>query len=137
MKDSLQRRLIEILAEWELTPTADPLAGFASIVQPVQDSDRRRCALKISNLDAETRGESTTFQLWHGRGAVDLLLRGPSSWRTPPRMARPSPHRRAGRGGVRADRTPLRPTAPARITQAGIVLRPRGRVAKGSWRPRA
>lgn len=77
MKETLQRRLTELLVEWELTPTADPISEHASVVQPVLDPDKRPCALKIHPVDAETRGEAATLQLWRGRGAVELLRADP------------------------------------------------------------
>lgn len=78
MDETLQRRLTEMLAEWELTPTADSIPGHASVVQPVLDADRRRCALKVVDvLDQDSRGEPAALQLWRGRGAVELLRADP------------------------------------------------------------
>lgn len=77
MDVTLQRRLTEMLAEWSLTPTADPIPGLASVVQPVTDPDQRRFALKINLLDPETRGEPAALQIWRGRGAVELLRADP------------------------------------------------------------
>ncbi|WP_432557776.1 aminoglycoside phosphotransferase family protein [Granulicoccus sp. GXG6511] len=73
----LERTLRELLAEWQLTPVDEPFAGVASLVQPVHDRAGFRCCLKVSTVEESNRGESATLQVWHGRGAVELLRADP------------------------------------------------------------
>ena len=80
--DRLPRRTGDLLAEWHLTPVADTLHGFCSLVVPVEDADGRRAALKVAfDGDDESLHEGLALQRWGGRGAVRLL--------------RADPHRRA------------------------------------------
>jgi streptomycin 6-kinase len=80
--DRLPRLAGELLDEWHLTPVADSLHGFCSLVVPVTDADGARAALKVSfDGDEESLHEGLALQKWGGRGAVRLL--------------RADPHRRA------------------------------------------
>ncbi len=74
---TLDRLLREMLNEWELSPTADPILRVASIVQPVTDRDKRRLMLKVVEPDPETRGEIPALQVWKGVGAVELMRADP------------------------------------------------------------
>ncbi|KQV67566.1 aminoglycoside resistance protein [Nocardioides sp. Root122] len=80
--DRLPRLAGELLDEWHLTPVADSLHGFCSLVVPVTDASGARAALKVSfDGDEESLHEGLALQKWGGRGAVRLL--------------RADPHRRA------------------------------------------
>lgn len=74
---TLDRLLTQMLAEWELSPTAEPIHRVASIVQPVADRDKRRCVLKVTRIEPDLRGEIPALQVWQGRGAVDLMRADP------------------------------------------------------------
>ena len=80
--DRLPRLADELIDDWHLTPTADPLHGFCSLVVPVLDPDGTAAALKVTfDGDDESLHEGLALQRWGGRGAVRLL--------------RADPHRRA------------------------------------------
>ena len=80
--DRLPRLTDELLADWHLVPTADPLHGFCSLVVPVTDADGAPAALKVTfDGDDESLHEGLALQHWGGRGAV--------------RLRRSDPHRRA------------------------------------------
>jgi streptomycin 6-kinase len=76
--DRLPTRTGELLEEWELRPSAEPLHGFASLVQPVVTGDGERGALKVTfDGDDESEHEGLALQRWGGRGAVRLLRADP------------------------------------------------------------
>ncbi|MCY7395752.1 MAG: aminoglycoside phosphotransferase family protein [Nocardioides sp.] len=72
----LPRVLSELLAEWDLTPSAPTLHGHTAVVVPVGSA-----VLKVAFPDEESEHEALALQRWGGRGAVRLL--------------RADPHRRA------------------------------------------
>jgi len=74
---ALHATLRDLIAEWQLTPVDEPIAGIASLVQPVLDADGTRRALKVAVAEDSNRGESATLQVWRGRGAVELLRADP------------------------------------------------------------
>jgi streptomycin 6-kinase len=76
--DRLPRLAGELLEEWRLAPTADPLHGFCSLVVPVVDADGTHAALKVTfDGDDESAHEGLALQHWGGRGAVRLLRADP------------------------------------------------------------
>jgi streptomycin 6-kinase len=76
--DLLPRRTDEVLAEWELRPTASSVHGYCSLVVPVTDADGRAGALKVSfDGDEESLHEGLALQHWAGRGAVRLQRADP------------------------------------------------------------
>ena len=80
--DRLPRLADDLIRDWHLTPAADPLHGFCSLVLPVLDADGVPAALKITfDGDEESLHEGLALQRWGGRGAVHLR--------------RADPHRRA------------------------------------------
>lgn len=80
--DRLPRLADDLLHDWHLTVTADPLHGYGSLVVPVLDADEAHAALKIGfDGDDESVHEGLALQRWGGRGAVHLQ--------------RADPHRRA------------------------------------------
>ena len=80
--DRLPRLTDDLVRDWHLTPAADPLHGFCSLVLPVLDADGVPAALKITfDGDEESFHEGLALQRWGGRGAVHLQ--------------RADPHRRA------------------------------------------
>ena len=80
--DRLPRLTADMLDEWHLTPTGEPLHGYCSIVVPVADADGVAGGLKISfDGDDESLHEGLALQRWGGQGAV--------------RLRRADPHRRA------------------------------------------
>lgn len=80
--DRLPQLARDLLDQWHLTPTADALHGYCSLVVPVVDADGVAGALKISfDGDEESLHEGLALQRWGGHGAV--------------RLRRADPHRRA------------------------------------------
>ena len=80
--DRLPRLADDLVRDWHLTPAADPLHGFCSLVLPVLDADGVPAALKVTfDGDEESLHEGLALQRWGGRGAVHLQ--------------RADPHRRA------------------------------------------
>ena len=80
--DRLPRLADDLVRDWHLTPAADPLHGFCSLVLPVLDADGVPAALKVTfDGDVESLHEGLALQRWGGRGAVHLR--------------RADPHRRA------------------------------------------
>lgn len=78
----LPRLADELLDEWRLTPVADALHGYCSLVVPVVDADGVPGGLKVTfDGDDESLHEGLALQHWGGRGAV--------------RLRRADPHRRA------------------------------------------
>ena len=76
--DRLPQLTATLLDEWHLTPTAEPLHGFCSIVVPVDDADGVAGALKISfDGDEESLHEGLALQRWGGQGAVRLRRADP------------------------------------------------------------
>lgn len=76
--DRLPRLTDDLLAEWHLRPTGDPLHGYCSLVVPVSAADGGPAALKISfDGDEESLHEGLALQHWAGRGAVRLLRADP------------------------------------------------------------
>ena len=76
--DRLPRLADDLLAEWELHPTSEPLHGFCSLVVPVRDADGTPAALKVTfDGDDESLHEGLALQHWAGRGAVRLLRADP------------------------------------------------------------
>ena len=76
--DRLPRLTGDLLDEWHLTPVADSLHGFCSLVVPVTDADGARAALKVSfDGDEESLHEGLALQKWGGRGAVRLVRADP------------------------------------------------------------
>ena len=76
--DRLPRLTDELLAEWELRPTGDPLHGYCSLVVPVVDVDGTSGGLKVTfDGDVESRHEGLALQHWGGRGAVRLQRADP------------------------------------------------------------
>ncbi len=76
--DRLPRLADELLADWHLRPTGEPLHGYCSLVLPVTDADGAPAALKISfDGDEESRHEGLALQHWAGRGAVRLQRADP------------------------------------------------------------
>jgi streptomycin 6-kinase len=80
--DRLPQLASGLLEEWHLTPAAEPLHGYCSLVVPVRDADGVAGALKVSfDGDEESLHEGLALQRWGGQGAV--------------RLRRADPHRRA------------------------------------------
>ncbi len=78
----LPRLTDELLDDWRLTPVADALHGYCSLVVPVVDADGAPGGLKVTfDGDDESLHEGLALQHWGGRGAV--------------RLRRADPHRRA------------------------------------------
>jgi streptomycin 6-kinase len=76
--DRLPQLVRDLLDEWHLTPTADTLNGYCSLVVPVDDADGVAGALKISfDGDEESLHEGITLQRWGGDGAVRLRRADP------------------------------------------------------------
>jgi streptomycin 6-kinase len=76
--DRLPRLAEDVLADWNLRPTAPPLHGFCSLVVPVVDPDGAAAALKVSfDGDEESLHEGLALQRWGGNGAVRLLRADP------------------------------------------------------------
>jgi streptomycin 6-kinase len=76
--DRLPQLTAALLDEWHLTPTAESLHGFCSIVVPVDDADGVAGALKISfDGDEESLHEGLALQRWGGQGAVRLRRADP------------------------------------------------------------
>ncbi|NYE37814.1 streptomycin 6-kinase [Nocardioides cavernae] len=76
--DRLPRLVEDLLAGWHLTPTAEPLHGYVSLVVPVDDADGVAGALKIGyDGDDESLHEGLALQHWGGRGAVRLRRADP------------------------------------------------------------
>ena len=76
--DRLPRLTDELVADWHLSPTADPLHGYCSLVVPVTDADGGPAALKVTfDGDDESLHEGLALQHWGGRGAVRLLRADP------------------------------------------------------------
>lgn len=76
--DGLPRLAADLLAEWELRPTGDPLHGYVSLVVPVVDADGVPGALKVTfDGDDESLREGLALQHWGGRGAVRLRRADP------------------------------------------------------------
>ncbi len=74
---ALQRRITELLADWELTPIGEPMAGHTATVLPVTDAVGERRALKVAFDETDNLGEIPTLQLWGGRHAVRMLRADP------------------------------------------------------------
>ncbi|MCF8590497.1 aminoglycoside phosphotransferase family protein [Gordonia liuliyuniae] len=75
--DRLPRLCDDLLDEWALTSTGDPMHGFASIVLPVRGSIGD-AVLKIGfDGSPETRQEHLALQHWAGDGAVQMLRADP------------------------------------------------------------
>ena len=76
--DRLPQLTGALLDEWHLTPTAEPLHGFCSLVVPVVDADGVPAALKVTfDGDDESLHEGLALQHWGGRGAVRLRRADP------------------------------------------------------------
>lgn len=76
--DGLPRLAADLLAEWELRPSGDPIHGYASLVVPVVDADGVPGALKVTfDGDDESLHEGLALQHWGGRGAVRLRRADP------------------------------------------------------------
>lgn len=76
--DRLPGRTAGLLEEWELTPVAEPLHGYTSLVVPVTTPDGARAALKVTfDGDDESEHEGLALQRWAGGGAVRLLRADP------------------------------------------------------------
>jgi streptomycin 6-kinase len=76
--DRLPRLAEDLIGEWRLTATAEPLHGYVSLVVPVDDEDGVPGALKISyDGDDESLHEGLALQHWGGRGAVRLRRADP------------------------------------------------------------
>lgn len=71
--ESLPRVIGELLDRWCLRRAGSPWYGMCAVVVPVRGEDGRRCALKVSWVDDETRLEPVALRAWAGRGAVALL----------------------------------------------------------------
>ncbi|MFJ9697762.1 aminoglycoside phosphotransferase family protein [Kitasatospora sp. NPDC101183] len=69
----------ESMERWELRPDGPPAHGVVALVLPVRRADGSRAALKLQQVDEETRGEPLALHAWGGRGAVRLLDGEPST----------------------------------------------------------
>lgn len=77
--DRLPKLTRDALAEWELALDGPAMHGFCSLVLPVRTPGGRPAALKLAfDLDDESAHEHLALQLWHGRGAVQLLRADPA-----------------------------------------------------------
>ncbi|GAB2974343.1 aminoglycoside phosphotransferase family protein [Amycolatopsis acidiphila] len=63
--------------EWQLSPDGEPMHGCLGVVLPVTRADGSPAALKLTRVDAETRGEPVALSTWHGSGSVLLLESAP------------------------------------------------------------
>jgi streptomycin 6-kinase len=68
----------DLLQEWRLQPTGDPLTGWTAIVVPVQRHDGSAAMLKICWPHRESAGEHLALRRWAGDGAVRLLAAEPA-----------------------------------------------------------
>ena len=69
----------EMLERWNLTPSGDPMHGWAALALPVRDADGRHAVLKLQAVDEETVGEPVALRIWDGDGAVRLLADDPAT----------------------------------------------------------
>ncbi|MGO3325772.1 aminoglycoside phosphotransferase family protein [Gordonia sp. (in: high G+C Gram-positive bacteria)] len=75
--DRLPRLCDDLLDEWRLTPTGDPMHGFASVVVPVRGADGA-AVLKVGfDGSPETAQEHLALQHWAGDGAVTMFRADP------------------------------------------------------------
>ncbi|WP_210440505.1 aminoglycoside phosphotransferase family protein [Nocardioides xinjiangensis] len=76
--ERLPRLCADLLAEWRLRATEEPLHGRCSLLVPVTDADGAPRALKIGfDGNEESRHEALALQHWGGRGAVRLVRADP------------------------------------------------------------
>lgn len=76
--DRLPRLTTDLMDEWRLRQTGDPLHGYCSLVVPVVDADGTAGGLKVTfDGDVESRHEALALQHWGGRGAVRLQRADP------------------------------------------------------------
>ena len=67
------------LDRWQLRPDGPPAHGVIAMVLPVVRADGTPAALKLQQVDEETRGEPLALRTWDGRGAVRLLDSDPET----------------------------------------------------------
>ncbi|ALX03268.1 MULTISPECIES: aminoglycoside phosphotransferase family protein [Aeromicrobium] len=76
--DALPRTVDDLLAEWSLRVTGDPVHGEVALVLPVLTERGVEAVLKVGHVDEESRHEHLTLTTWDGRGAVRLLRADPA-----------------------------------------------------------